>query len=87
MMKIQICSKTKVGKYAIISTLVFILLMILKFFTYSISFPVPAIAALGLAGFILGAVSMIKNRDRSLFTVFSVLVGLLIILWITGETL
>ncbi len=78
-MKIKLCSTAKVGKYAACSTLLFIILMILKFFTYSIPLPTPVIAGLGVLGFILGAISMIKSKDRSLLTLLSIAIGLLVI--------
>ena len=66
---------------------VFIVMMILKFFTYSIPFPTPAIAGLGVIGFVLGTISMIKNKDRSLLTLLSVILGLVVVLWIAAEIL
>ncbi len=86
-MKIKLCSTAKVGKYAACSTLLFIILMILKFFTYSIPLPTPVIAGLGVLGFILGAISMIKSKDRSLLTLLSIAIGLLVILWVAAEIL
>ena len=62
-------------------------MMILKFFTYSIPFPTPAIAGLGVIGFVLGITSMIINKDRSLLTLLSVILGLLVVLWIAAEIL
>ena len=62
-------------------------MMILKIFTYSIPFPTPAIAGLGVIGFVLGITSMIINKDRSLLTLLSVILGLLVVLWIAAEIL
>ncbi len=86
-MKIKLWPRTKEGKSAAYLALTFVLLMILKFFAYSISLPTPVIAGLGVIGFILGAISMIKNKDRSLLTMMSIIIGLLVILWIVGEIL
>ena len=86
-MKIKLWPKAKVGKYAVCFTLLFIILMILKFFTYSIPLPTPVIVGLGVLGFILGAISMIKSKDRSLITLLSIIIGLLVILWMAGEIL
>ena len=86
-MKIQVISKTKAGKSAAFLTLLFIVLIILKFFTYSIPLPTPVIAGLGVIGFILGTISMIKSKDRSLLTLLSVILGLLVVLWIAAEIL
>jgi len=85
--KIRLLPKAKAGKFAACFTLFFIVLMILKFFTYSISLPTPVIAGLGVVGFILGTVSMIKNKDRALLTLLSIIVGLLVVLWIAAEIL
>ncbi|MDD2494096.1 MAG: hypothetical protein PHE29_02770 [Tissierellia bacterium] len=88
-MKIQMCSKTKAGKWAAILTLLFIVLMFLKVFTLGmfirIPLPTPFIAVLGIIGFIMGVLSFIKNKDRTLFTILSILIGLLLIFWIAAE--
>ena len=86
-MNIRLWPKAKAGKYSSCFTLLFIVMMILKFFTYSIPFPAPAIAGLGVIGFFLGTTSMIKNKDRSLLTLLSVILGLLVVLWIAAEIL
>ncbi len=86
-MKAGLWSKAKAGKYAAWVTLLFIVMMILKFFTYSVSFPSFVIAGLGVIGFILGTYSMIKSKDRSPATLLSVIIGLLVILWVTIEIL
>ena len=84
-MKMGLWPKAKAGKYAACFTLLFIILMILKFFTYSISLPTPVIADVGVLGFLFGTISTIKNKDRSPLTLLSVTVGLLVILWVAGE--
>ncbi len=48
-------------------------------------FPSPFIAVLGEIGFILGLISIFKNKDRSLFVLLSIPVGLLIIFWVAAE--
>jgi len=85
--RIKLWPKAKAGKYAAYLTLLFIILMILKFFTYSIPLPTPFIAGLGVLGFIFGTISTNKNKDRSLLTLLSVMVGLLVILWVAAEIL
>jgi hypothetical protein len=40
---------------------------------------------LGAIGFILGLISIFKNKDRSLFVLLSIPVGLLIIFWVAAE--
>ena len=84
-MKMGLWPKAKAGKYAVCFTLLFSILMILKFFTYSIPLPTPVIAGVGVLSFIFGTISTIKNKDRSPLTLLSVMVGLLVILWVAGE--
>ena len=86
-MKIQFWSKTKSGKWSSALTLIFVALMGLKALNFGIRlpFPSPLIAVLGVSGFILGIFSIIKNKDRALFVLLSIPVGLLIIFWIVGE--
>lgn len=36
-------------------------------------------------GFLLGIVSVVKNKDRSILTLLAILIGLLIILWAVAE--
>lgn len=90
-MKIQIWSKTKIGKWASILTLLFIVLMALKLsalaITIRLPFPSPFIAVLGVIGFVLGIISVFKNKDRAFFVLLSLPVGLLIIFWLTAEML
>lgn len=83
-MKINLWSETTTGKWAAILSLIFIVLITLKI---RIAFPLPtfSIAGLGIAGFIIGIVSIFKNRDRSLLTLLSIPVGLLIIFWTIAE--
>ncbi|NLW79488.1 MAG: hypothetical protein GXY32_08780 [Ruminococcaceae bacterium] len=86
-MKIQIWSKTKIGKWASILTLLFIVLMGLKALNIGIRLPLPSpiIAMLGVIGFVLGIISIFKNKDRSLCVLLSIPIGLLIIFWIGAE--
>lgn len=88
-MKIQLRSNTRAGKWAAILTLLFIVLMSLKVWTLGIliriPLPTPFIAGLGVIGFIMGIVSFVKNKDRSLLTLLSIPLGLLIIFWIAAE--
>ena len=88
-MKIKLWSKTTAGKWAAILTLLFIVFMFLKFSALAmpIRFPLPTpfVAVIGVAGFIAGVISIIKNKDRSLLTLLSILLGLLIIFWTAAE--
>lgn len=69
-MKIQLWPKTTAGIWATSLTLLFIVLMSLKLSTLAmlirLPLPTPLIAVIGVAGFIVGVVSIIKNKDRAL---------------------
>jgi hypothetical protein len=90
-MKIQLWSKFTAGKGAAWLTMLFIILMALKLTasgtSIRIPLPIPAIAVLGVLGFGLGILSVIKNKDRSLLTLLSIPIGLLIIVWFAAEIL
>lgn len=86
-MKIRFWPKERAGKYAVCLIFLFILLLILKFFSYRIGLPSPVIAVLGVIGFVFGVISMIKYKDRALLTMLAVIIGLLVILWVTAEIL
>lgn len=88
-MKIKFWSKSKAGKWSVILTLVFIIVMSLKVSALAthirLPFPSPILAVIGVVGFALGIISIVKNKDRALFTLLSIPVGLLIIFWVTAE--
>ncbi|KGP77225.1 hypothetical protein JT05_00425 [Desulfosporosinus sp. Tol-M] len=87
-MKIQLWSKTTAGKWAAILTLIFIIFMALKLINLAIirlPFPTPFIAVFGVVGFIMGLISIMKNKDRTLLTLLSIPIGLLIIFWVAAE--
>lgn len=86
-MKTQILSKTKIGKWASLLTLLFIVLMGLKALNIGIRLPLPSpfIAIFGAIGFGLGIISSFKNKDKSLSVLLAMLVGLLIIFWVAAE--
>lgn len=46
-----------------------------------IRLPLPTLflAVIGVAGFVMGVISIVKNKDRALLTLLSIPVGLLII--------
>ncbi len=83
-MKIQLLSKTAIGKWAAGLSLCFIPLLFLKM-TIPFPVPTPIIAAIGVAGLVVGLVSMIKNKDRSVLTLFAIVVGALVTLWVAAE--
>lgn len=85
-MKIRLWSKTTAGKWAAILTLLFIVSLSVKMLTLGIlPLPMPAIAGIGVIGFIMGLVSIIKNKDWSLLTLLSIPIGLLLVFWIVAE--
>lgn len=88
-MKLTVLPKSKQGKWAAILTLVFIVLMSLKISALAIyirlPFPSLFLAIIGVAGFVLGIVSIVRNKERALLTLLSIPVGLLIIFWVAAE--
>ena len=70
-MKIQLWSKWSAGKWAAILTLIFIVLMSLKLSTFAmlirLPLPTPLIAVFGVVGFIMGVISIIKNKDIAFY--------------------
>jgi len=83
-MKITLLPKNNLGKCSVGLSIAFIILIWLKI-QFSIHVMTFAIAALGLTGFVTSLVSIFKNKDRAVLTFLPILVGLIIILWITGE--
>lgn len=88
-MKMQLYSKTTAGKWAAILTLLFIALMAIKLSALAmlirLPLPTPFLAIIGVIGFLLGIISIVKNKDRALLTLLSIPVGLLIIFWTAAE--
>ena len=82
--KITLLPKNKLGKWSVGLSIAFIILIWLKI-QFSIHVMTFAIAALGLTGFVTSLVSIFKNKDRAVLTFLPILVGLIIIFWITGE--
>ncbi len=88
-MKMQLYSKTKTGKWAGILTLLFIVLMAIKLSALAmyirLPLPSPFLAIIGVIGFVLGMISIVKNKDRAIFTFLSIPIGLLIVIWTAAE--
>lgn len=88
-MKMQLYSKTKSGKWASILTLFFITLMAIKLSALAmlirLPLPTPFLAVIGVIGFLLAIISIVKNKDRSILTFLAIVIGLLIILWTAAE--
>jgi len=85
-MSSAIAPKTARGKWAVGLGLAFILLMAGKMQSL-VPLPSMAIAALGLAGFVLALVARFKHNDRALLFFVPVVAGAVILLWIGGELL
>jgi hypothetical protein len=70
-------------------TMAFIVLMAIKMVglgaAIRLPLPTPALALMGLIGFIMGLIAIIKYKDRALLTLLSIPVGLVIILWTLAE--
>ncbi len=88
-MKIRLWPETKAGKWAAILTLIFIITILIKISAFAmvirLPLPSPILAVFGVAGFVMGIVSIIKNKDRALLTLLSIPVGLLILFWTAAE--
>ena len=85
-MKLNFIPKTRLGKWSIGLSIAFIVLIGMKIADYfHFPLPTPAIAALGLMGFILSLIAIFRNKDRAILIFLPVLVGLVIILWTTAE--
>ncbi len=88
-MKIHLWPKTKAGKWAAVLTLLFIVSMSIKSTALSIlirlPLPTPILAVIGVAGFVMGVIAIVKNKDRALLTLLSIPAGLLIIFWTVLE--
>ena len=85
-MKTTFAPKTNTGKWAIGLSIVFIVLITIKIMG-SMPLPTFSIAAIGLIGFTVGVLAIIKNKERSILAIIPILVGLVIILWTAGELL
>lgn len=76
-------------KSAGILTLLFIVLMVIKLSALAmfirLPLPTPFLALIGVVGFVLGIISILKNKDRAILTLLSLPIGLLIILWTVAE--
>ncbi|MFY9903126.1 MAG: hypothetical protein WAK52_11050 [Trichococcus sp.] len=88
-MKMQLWSKTTTGKWAAGLTLAFVVLMAIKMTALGavirLPLPTPVLALLGVVGFIMGLIAIIKYKDRAILTFLSIPVGLVIILWTLAE--
>lgn len=88
-MKMQFWSKTTTGKWAAGLTLAFIVLMAIKMTALGniirLPLPTPVLALMGVIGFVMGLIAIIKYKDRAMLTLLSIPVGLIIIAWTIAE--
>ena len=87
-MRFTFLPKSTIGKWAVGLSSAFIIFICLKI-QNSISLPLPtfAIAAIGIAGFILAIIAIFKNKDKAILNLLPFLVGLVILVWIAAELL
>ena len=82
----EILPKTKLGKWAVLLSVAFIVLIAMKITNYfHLPLPTPAIAILGIVGLIIGLLAVFRNRDRSILIFLPILVGIIILLWTAAE--
>lgn len=88
-MKMQIWPKKTVGKWAAILTLFFIVSISIKLLGLAmfirLPLPTPFLAVVGVGGFVMGVMSIVKNKDRAIFTLLSIPIGILIIFGTVAE--
>jgi hypothetical protein len=85
-MRLRLIPRTLAGKWALGLSIAFIILIGIKILGF-LPLPTFAVAALGLVGFIISIIAILKNKDRAVFTFIPVIVGLIIILWVAAELL
>lgn len=85
-MKSKFAPSSKIGVAATALSGLCILLVALKYilprFHQSISLSMQQVSILGILGFLLGIVAILKMKDKSVLTISSVVFGALIIIWI-----
>lgn len=86
-MKIRLIPENSLGRWAAGLMGLFLLVMFLKFtpiVNYRFPLPVPAIAVLAVLGGLLASMAFVR-KDRSVLTILSGILGILVILWIAAE--
>ena len=98
-MKIKFLPKSKLGKWSVGFICAFFLILFVffkiaktaeikgdSFFdTLSLAIPLMLVGISGVLALILGAISIIKSKERSITVFISCLVGLLVLLFALGE--
>jgi len=77
-MKITFLPRSRLGKWGFFLSLAFILLLFAQVQFSLIPLPVFSVMALGVAGFVLSIIALIK-KDRALGTLLSIIIGAVII--------
>jgi len=75
---------SRLGHWAIGLEIAFLLLMAAKYTPVRIPLPTPLIFPLGLAGFVVATIAIIR-KDRAITVWLAFIVGLLPTLWTLGE--
>ncbi|MDK9711336.1 hypothetical protein [Acidaminobacter sp.] len=85
-MKISTMPKDSAGKWAVYLSVLFVVLMVLKF-TQAVRLPLPSplIALFAIAGLVLSLISIFLHKGRAILLLIPVLVGLLVAAWTTAE--
>lgn len=89
-MKVSLLSTT-MGKWATGFTLAFVVFMALKFSGLGASMPIglplptPAIAVIGMVGFIMGVLAFFEDKDRSVMVIITLVIGLLLTILVAAE--
>jgi uncharacterized membrane protein len=100
-MKIYIVPKTRLGKWSMWLIVVFILLFITfqllvasgqrggDTFLSNLTLSIPILTAgiCGIAAFITGIISIIKSKERSVLVFIASIIGLFVLMFVSGEFL
>lgn len=88
-MKFPLLSTTTMGKWATGLTLAFVVFLAIKMTTLAatirLPLPTPAIAVIGMVGFIMGLLAFFRDKDRSVMVIITLVIGLLLTIWVGAE--
>ena len=82
--KLVLLPKTRIGKWAVGLSIAFIVLIAVKI-QGSLPMPTFAIAGLGLAGFIMAIIAILKKKDRAILNFMPIGFGIVILVWFAAE--
>jgi hypothetical protein len=83
-MRFTFLPKSILGKVSVGLCILFIILIWLKI-QISIHMPTFSIVPFGIAGFVISIIAIFKSKDKAILNFLPILVGLIILLWITAE--